>query len=100
MHYCVAFIQLKPDTPRSVVDEFTAAFRELPNTVDGLCEIHVGPNIRARPGRPDYCLMYAFRDLAAFEEYMPHPEHMRLLDMVKPYFADVPEPEIAVLYEG
>jgi Stress responsive A/B Barrel Domain len=104
MHYCAAFLKFRPGTPDTFIDELTAEFKKLPAEVDGMREIHAGVNLKRDASTFDesvtfdYGFIYVFEDMKAFEGYLPHPAHLRLFEMAKPYFAEVAHPEVALIF--
>ena len=64
------------------VDEVTAAIEALRGAIPGLLSIRGAPDLRLRPGNPDYLLVATFEDEAAWRGYQAHARHRALLSEV------------------
>lgn len=74
-------------TPQQV-DQVTAAIHALRGAVPGLVSIQGAPDLRLRPGNPDYLLVAAFEDEDAWRGYQAHPLHRALVaDLIEPLAA-------------
>ena len=57
----------------------SAAVAALRGAIPGLLSIQGAPDLRLRPGNPDYLLVATFADEAAWRGYQAHPRHKALL---------------------
>ena len=74
-------------TPEQVA-ELTTAIDALHGLVPGLISIHGAPDVRLRPGNPDYLLAATFANGDAWHAYQAHPRHKALVrDMIEPMTA-------------
>ena len=74
-------------TPQQV-DHVTPALHALRGSIPGLISIQGAPDLRLRPGNPDYLLVATFEDEGAWRGYQAHPLHKSLLaDMIQPIVA-------------
>ena len=74
-------------TPDQVAG-LTTAIDALHGLVPGLVSIRGAPDVRLRPGNPDYLLAATFEDGDAWHAYQAHPRHKALLrDMIEPMTA-------------
>ena len=65
-------------TPRQV-EALTSAAHALRGAIPGLVSIQGAPDLGLRPGNPDYLLVAAFEDEAAWHGYQAHPLHKALV---------------------
>ena len=84
VRHVVAFRYSDDATPAEI-QEATAAFADLPNRIDGILDFEHGVNISPEGLDRGFTHVYlvTFRDAAARDAYLPHPEHQafgRLLD--------------------
>ncbi len=61
------------------VEAVSVAIAALHGAVPGLLSIRGAPDLRLRPGNPDYLLIATFDDEAAWRGYQAHPQHKALL---------------------
>ena len=81
----VVMFTWKVDVTPQQVDDLTSSLHALRGVIPGLISIQGGPDLRLRPGNPDYLLVAAFEDEAAWRAYQAHPQHKAVLaDVIEP----------------
>ena len=71
-------------TPEQV-DAVTAAIEAMRGAISGLLSIRGTPDLRLRPGNPDYLLVATFEDEQAWRGYQAHGLHRALVaDWIQP----------------
>lgn len=87
----VVLFKFKPEIKADQIAEITSAFEMLPKKIEGVESLEWGtdnsPEGLARGFT--HCFLITFRDEAARAAYLPHPEHQKFVDLVKPRLADV-----------
>ena len=85
--HAVMFTWKSGVTPQQV-DQVTAAIHALRGAVPGLVSVQGTPDLRLRPGNPDYLLVATFENEDAWREYQAHPLHRALLaELIEPFAA-------------
>jgi N-dimethylarginine dimethylaminohydrolase len=93
----VVLVKFKPGTPTVTIAESFAALRQLPQLIPGLEQFSGGPNCSSEGLSKGltHGFVMTFRDAAARDAYLPHPEHERVKQLVLPHVQEV----IVVDYE-
>lgn len=82
--HAVMFTWRSGVTPQQV-DELNSAVHALRGAIPGLLSIQGAPDLRLRPGNPDYLLVATFEDEDAWHAYQAHPLHKALVaDVIQP----------------
>ena len=81
MFHHVVMFTLRAKNERHVV---ATALRRLEGSVPTLVTITVGVDTLSSPRAADVCLITTFETLKGFEQYQTHPEHVKILDFIKP----------------
>ena len=82
--HAVMFTWKSGVTPQQV-EAVTSAIHALRGSIPGLVSIQGAPDLRLRPGNPDYLLIATFEDEGAWRAYQAHPRHKSLLaDLIEP----------------
>jgi hypothetical protein len=85
IHHLVLF-RFRGDLPPEAVPAMFAELWTLPERIDGITDLRGGPDC-SREGLSKgfthgFCM--TFRDAAARDAYLPHPEHQRVVDLLLP----------------
>ncbi len=76
-------------TDPSEVEALAAALRELPDTIDGILDYRVGPDLELRDTNAHFAVVADFTDEDAFLVYSAHPDHLEVIRThVEPIAAD------------
>lgn len=67
------------ETTDADIVAITQGLRQLPSIVPELRAYHVGPDLNIG-GNADYAVVADFDDLAGYEAYRDHPEHVSVRD--------------------
>jgi hypothetical protein len=68
---------------REAIERFTAALLNLKNEIPELKHIEVNPHHTLDAPSFDICLVTHFDNMADLDTYRVHPEHVKVLEMVK-----------------
>jgi hypothetical protein len=90
--YRIALFAFKPETPRETIDEIIKGIRALKNKFPGIVDLSCGPytSDEGLNRGYDFGLMITFESAAHLEEYLPHPEHRKVGDLMMPHLAPLP----------
>lgn len=82
----VVLFKFKPDVTKEQIAEVERAFGELPKKIDVIDAFEWGTNNSPEMLAQGYthCFLVTFRDEKGREEYLPHPEHKKFVDMALP----------------
>jgi hypothetical protein len=78
----LVLVRWKENTPAGSVTEAFEAFRALKDRIPGILELTCGENFSDRAKGFHAGLYVRFRDRAALEAYLPHPEHLRVVQEI------------------
>lgn len=87
----ILLIQFKPEAQPTEIDALEQAFLELPQKIDGVLSVEFGEN-NSPEGKNEgftHAVFMTFRDEAAREFYLPHPDHRALGDIFRPIRQDI-----------
>lgn len=82
----VVFFKFKDDASAEQVAAIERAFAELAKKVETVTGFEWGTNVSPE-GLNDgftHCFLVTFKDKAGLEVYLPHPEHKKFVDQLKP----------------
>ncbi len=82
----VVFFKFKDDAPAEKVAVIEQAFVELAKKVETVTGFEWGTNVSPE-GLNDgftHCFLVTFKDKAGLEVYLPHPEHDKFVQQLKP----------------
>lgn len=80
------FFKFKDDAAAEDVAAVEEAFAALPSKIDAIKAFEWGTN-NSPEGKDDgftHCFMVTFADEAGREEYLPHPDHLAFVEVLKP----------------
>ncbi len=77
-------LKYKPTTSAAQQMEVTNAFRELKNKIPGILAFEHGTNVSAEKKDLgfNYVYLMTFKDIAARDAYLPHPEHKKFGELL------------------
>jgi hypothetical protein len=85
------FFKFKDDASATDIKKVVAAFDALPRKIDAIKDYQAGKNVSSI-GFDDgftHCFLVTFKDEAAREKYLPHPEHKAFGATLKPHLDKV-----------
>ena len=87
----VVCFKYKEGTPKAKIAEIGRAFRGLEKKVSGIVSFEMGENDSPEGLNKGFthCYIVTFENSAAREGYLPHPEHKKFVDLLKPHVEDV-----------
>jgi len=82
----VVLFKFKADVTKEQIAEVEREFSELPKKIDVIDAYEWGTNNSPEMLAQGYthCFLVTFRDEKGREEYLPHPEHKKFVDMALP----------------
>ena len=75
----VVLLKWKAGTPSSAIDQVTAEFSKLPNSISQIRGYSFGRNMGLDGSNFDYALVARFSSRKDFEEYVVHPAHQTFM---------------------
>ena len=90
LRHIVCF-KFKEDASEAQVNKVVRAFKALKNKIPGIVAFETGTNNSPEGLNKDFthCFIVTFESEAAREAYLPHPEHMKFVEILKPVMDDV-----------
>ena len=87
----VVLFKFKEDVTDAQVKEVEVAFAALPEKIDVIVDLEWGTDISPEGLAQGYthCFFVSFADAAGRDAYLPHPEHQKFVDLVKPRLESV-----------
>lgn len=85
----IVMMKFHPQVASADIDGLEAAMEALP---DAIAEIHTyefGRDVLRSERSCDFALVSGFANLATLKAYQAHPEHLKLLAMLKPMCASI-----------
>ena len=92
----LVLLKFAEDATPEQIDAFMAGAKGLQGKIDGIVDLTVGPNFTDRSQGHTHGVCVRFRDRAALEHYLPHPEHV---DVVENYIKPIADNIIVLDYE-
>ena len=82
----VVLLKFKEDVPISVVSDFIAQAKLLPQNIPEIQTYEVGGDIGlAGSANHDLAIAASFSDKAGYLVYATHPEHVKVVQIIKPW---------------
>ncbi len=78
----VVLIELKPETPLTVVDEITSALRALPSQIEAIRSYEVLTDLGLAETNASIGVIATFDDEAGWRSYGPHPAHQAVVQQL------------------
>lgn len=87
----VVFFKFKPETTAEKIKEIETAFALLPGKIPAIIDFEWGTDVGVENLSQGYthCFLVTFKDAKGRAEYLPHPEHVKFVDLAKPWFDGV-----------
>ncbi len=87
----VVLFQFKPDVSEAQVQEVVDAFAALPAKIDAIHGFEWGTDVSVENKAEGFthAFVVTFRTKAGRDEYLPHPEHQKFVQLVGPRLAKV-----------
>lgn len=86
----LVILKFKDDSTADQIDAFIKAAKGLQDKIDGVVDLSVGANFTDRSQGFTHGVCVRFRDQAALENYVPHPDHVHVVEnYIKPILADI-----------
>lgn len=86
----LVILKFKQDATQQQIDEFTVNAKGLRDKIDGVVDLTVGANFTDRSQGFTHGVCVRFRDRAALEQYLPHPDHVHVVEnYIKPIVDDI-----------
>ncbi|MFC1467679.1 Dabb family protein [Verrucomicrobiota bacterium] len=80
--------RMKPEVTQEQIAEMKAQLEGLKGKIDELIDIEVGIDFQRKEASSDVSLYSVFNDEAGLQAYAIHPEHLKVVDFVKPLVAE------------
>lgn len=80
--------RMKPEVTEEQVAEMKAQLEGLKGKVDALIDIEIGIDFQRKDASSDVSLYSVFNDEAGLQAYATHPEHLKVVEFVKPLIAE------------
>ncbi|MDF1756388.1 MAG: Dabb family protein [Verrucomicrobiales bacterium] len=82
----VVCFKFKDGTSEAEVAEIEQAFAALKDKIDTIIDFEWGPSENIEPLNDGFthCFLVSFKDKAGLEVYLPHPDHKKFVDLLKP----------------
>ena len=79
----VVLLKFKPDVVESDIKKLEALLDELPNKITEILVYEFGRNIIPSERAYDFALLSLFANPESLERYRQHPDHLKVLDVIK-----------------
>lgn len=82
----VVCFKFKEGTPDAQVAEIEQAFAALKGKIDTITDFEWGTSENIEPLNDEFthCFVVTFKDKAGLEVYLPHPDHKKFVELLKP----------------
>ena len=80
----VVLVRWKPEVGVATVEELRGLAIAFPDTIPGVLAVHCGPNSSPEglAGGFDWALVVSFTSSSARDEYLPHPAHQPVAQLI------------------
>ncbi len=87
----VVLFKFKEDSPSQAIEEIKNAFSKLPSNIPEVYAYEWGLNNSPEGLNKDFthCFLVTFKSEEDRAVYLPHPDHMAFVELLKPHLADV-----------
>jgi hypothetical protein len=79
----VVFFKFKPEVKEADIVELEKGLAALPRAIPEIHEYVFGRDVIHSERSYDFALVSGFADLKAMERYQKHPDHLRVVEVVK-----------------
>lgn len=82
----VVLFKFKDGTPQEEIQKVEKAFASLPKKIDLIQDFEWGTSVSVENLNDGFthCFFVTFKDKAALEAYLPHPDHTAFVTLLKP----------------
>jgi hypothetical protein len=80
----IVMMKFHPEVGAAEIDALEAAMDALPNKITEIFTYEFGRDVIRSERSCDFALVSTFANLATLKAYQTHPEHLKLLAMLKP----------------
>ncbi|MGD9017957.1 MAG: Dabb family protein [Desulfobacterales bacterium] len=88
LHHIVLF-KFKPDVDEAAVKDLEDRLDALPNTIKEIQTYEFGRDIVRSERSYDFALVSGFANLEAMKRYQVHPDHQKVIDLVRALCDDI-----------
>lgn len=92
----VVLFKFKPETTPAEIEQLTEGLGALPQQIEEIREFRFGTDVVRSERSYDLGLVSSFEDLDALQSYQIHPDHQKVVALVKVIASSV----VAVDFEG
>lgn len=88
----VVLFKFNEDVTPEQIKEIEIEFGKLPSKIDTIIDFEWGTTETVEEGLDQgytHCFLVTFKDKAGLEVYLPHPDHKKFVDLIKPLLAEV-----------
>ena len=86
----IVLIRWMETTSEETIDKALVELRQMKDKIPGIIDLTCGANFSARAKRYKHGLVARFKDRAALEAYLAHPEHQRVVQhFIGPFHNDI-----------
>lgn len=92
----LVFFKFKPETSHTEIQQLAKGLGKLPQIIDEIKEFRFGADVIRSERSYDFALVSSFDNLEAMQRYQVHPEHQKVIALVKTITSNV----VAVDFES
>jgi len=83
----VVMFKFTDGTPEDTVREIEQGFAALPQQIDAICDFEWGTDVSVENLQQGFthCFVVTFRSEEDRATYLPHPQHLKFVELVKPH---------------
>lgn len=87
----ILLVRFKSTASTESIASVEKAFQSIPSKIEGIDSVEWGKNNSTEEKNQGYthCIMINFIDDVARDRYLPHPEHLALVDIFRPTIEDI-----------
>ncbi|HEY1788799.1 MAG TPA: Dabb family protein [Verrucomicrobiae bacterium] len=78
----IVLLRWTENASQEAIDTVMAELRALKDKIPGIVDVSSGTNFSERSKGFTHGLVFRFKDRAALEGYLPHPEHQRVVQKI------------------
>ncbi len=85
----VVLLKVKDETPESVLNDFVNQANALQTKIPGILSYNAGRDLGFKGTAPNHpiAITATFKDQKDYEAYAAHPEHVKVVDIIRPWLA-------------
>ncbi|PLX84171.1 MAG: stress responsive alpha-beta barrel domain-containing protein [Desulfuromonas sp.] len=85
----VVFMKFKPETAAADIEAVEKGLAGLPATIAEIAAFEFGRDVVRSERSYDFALVSSFADLDAMQRYQGHPDHLAVVEKIKPICSSV-----------